>query len=662
LAIAWILLFGAACGAADDVGGKLIVFNDNGGWSWFEDERAIVDTAAGKILVSSVANGSGTGGDERAGDVEVAALDLPSGAVERFTLSDALEADDHDSAALWRRPDGRYLAVYSKHSKDSFTRHRLSKVAGDISQWQPEQTVENRGATTYSNLHYLSNNGSGPLLFNFTRTGLLDPYVIISRDNGATWSFGGRLLVWDRPIGFPKFTGTDGGRPYLKYASNGEDEIHFITSEDHPRAYDNSIYHGVIRANKVYDSAGRLRDDNLFDRAPARPDAFTPVFDTDSSTFAHAWATDLQLDHDGRPRAVFTVRASDEDIQDHRFLYARFDGKTWHVHEMAKAGPGLYLREDDYTGLAAIDPANVNRAFMSTNIDPRGGAALPHHEIFQGTTADGGATWTWQPVTFDSSVDNLRPIVPAWDDSHTALLWLRGTYTTFTDYDLDVVGLTDIRPLPGEATANVEEEVPLALKEYKGREIAQTMHYLGAPWLTREEREQEEDCETMVQALNVQPGQTVCDMGCGNGFYTLKLAKLVGENGRVYAVDIQREMLGMLEAEAEEQKLENIETVLGTVVDPKLPVASMDLVLLVDVYHEFSHPEQMLAAIRKSLKPNGRIALVEFRAEDPLVPIKPLHKMSKAQIMKEFPPNGFKLIDEFDELPWQHLMFFERDK
>jgi ubiquinone/menaquinone biosynthesis C-methylase UbiE len=206
-----------------------------------------------------------------------------------------------------------------------------------------------------------------------------------------------------------------------------------------------------------------------------------------------------------------------------------------------------------------------------------------------------------------------------------------------------------------------EAPVPPALKEYKGREIAQTMHYLGAGWLTREEREREEDCTTMVEALGVKPGDVVCDMGCGNGFYTLKLAKLVGPKGKVIAVDIQREMLGLLDDRAKEEKVTNIDTVLGTVVDPKLPKESLDLVLLVDVYHEFSHPEQMLAAIRKSLKPKGRVALVEFRAEDPDVPIKPLHKMSKEQIMKEFPPNGFKLVAEFDKLPWQHLMFFQRD-
>jgi ubiquinone/menaquinone biosynthesis C-methylase UbiE len=200
-----------------------------------------------------------------------------------------------------------------------------------------------------------------------------------------------------------------------------------------------------------------------------------------------------------------------------------------------------------------------------------------------------------------------------------------------------------------------------AARFYKGREIAQTMHYEGAAWLTRESRQREEDCETMLDALGVKPGQTACDMGCGNGFYTLELARLVGDGGKVLAVDIQREMLQMLKERAADEKIMNIELILGTIFDPKLPENSVDLMLMVDVYHEFSHPDEMLGAIRKSLKPDGRVALVEFRAEDPKVPIKPLHKMSKEQIMKEFPPNGFKLVEEFDELPWQHLMFFERD-
>jgi ubiquinone/menaquinone biosynthesis C-methylase UbiE len=211
---------------------------------------------------------------------------------------------------------------------------------------------------------------------------------------------------------------------------------------------------------------------------------------------------------------------------------------------------------------------------------------------------------------------------------------------------------------PAEAGTKAKEPPP-ALKEYMGREIALTMHYAGAPWLIRDEREREERASEMIKALGVKEGQRVCDLGCGNGYHSIMLAKLVGERGRVVGVDIQREMLLLLEERAKKEKVGNIETVLGLPHDPKLPAASVDLILLVDVYHEFSHPVEMLRAMRVALKPKGRIALVEFRAEDDKVPIKPEHKMSKKQILKEFPANGFKLVEEYNKLPWQHLMFFE---
>ncbi|MFM8705807.1 MAG: class I SAM-dependent methyltransferase [Planctomycetia bacterium] len=207
--------------------------------------------------------------------------------------------------------------------------------------------------------------------------------------------------------------------------------------------------------------------------------------------------------------------------------------------------------------------------------------------------------------------------------------------------------------------ADVDPAVPIppAQTHHMGREIAQTMHFTGAPWLVRESRQREEDCRTMLQALGVRPGQTLCDMGCGNGFYTLQLARLVGPRGRVYAVDIQPEMLQMLVRNAAEARLANIRPVLGTPIDPRLPKGEIDLMLCVDVYHEFSHPEAMLAKIRESLAPEGRLVLVEFRGEDPAVPIKPLHKMTKAQVRAELEPAGFGVVREFDRLPWQHLIF-----
>ncbi|MDZ4820205.1 MAG: class I SAM-dependent methyltransferase [Planctomycetota bacterium] len=209
---------------------------------------------------------------------------------------------------------------------------------------------------------------------------------------------------------------------------------------------------------------------------------------------------------------------------------------------------------------------------------------------------------------------------------------------------------------------NSKADFPPALKSYKGRRIAQTMHFDGAGWLTRENRNSEEDCEAMLKALDVKPGQTVCDMGCGNGFYTLRLAEMVGEKSEVLAVDIQAEMLHLLEERAKSVDIKNVKLILGGLTDPRLPEGKLDLILCVDVYHEFSHPEHMLKAMRKALAPKGKLVLVEFRAEDRRVPILPLHKMSKKQILKELEPNGFKLVQQYDELPWQHMMFFERDE
>ena len=202
---------------------------------------------------------------------------------------------------------------------------------------------------------------------------------------------------------------------------------------------------------------------------------------------------------------------------------------------------------------------------------------------------------------------------------------------------------------------------PPPLKFYQGRKIAQTMHYSGAEWLIRNEREREERCTLMWANLGVKPGMTVCDMGCGNGFHALRLARMVGKSGAVLGVDIQPEMLKLLQKRAAKARIRNVQPVLGTLSDPKLPEGKLDLILCVDVYHEFSHPEHMLSAMRKSLTPRGVVVLVEYRAEDPQVPIKPLHKMSKRQIMKELPRNGFKLVKQFDKLPWQHMMFFGRD-
>jgi hypothetical protein len=151
------------------------------------------------------------------------------------------------------------------------------------------------------------------------------------------------------------------------------------------------------------------------------------------------WTFALAIDVDGRPYALIQARATDSPL-DHRFCYARFDGSTWKMHQLAKAGGYFYAKERDYTGPAALDPSDPDRAFNSTKIDPRSNEDLPHYEIFQGSRV-GDCDWNWTPITRNSTVDNIRPIVPNWNDKRTALLWLRGTYSTYTDYNMCVVGL-----------------------------------------------------------------------------------------------------------------------------------------------------------------------------------------------------------------------------
>ncbi len=193
-----------------------------------------------------------------------------------------------------------------------------------------------------------------------------------------------------------------------------------------------------------------------------------------------------------------------------------------------------------------------------------------------------------------------------------------------------------------------------------GRPVAPVMSASGADWLERSEREQEEQPEKALDALNLKPGMLVGDVGAGTGFYSIRIAKRIGPSGRVYANDIQPQMLQRLSESAARQKVTNIETVLGTALDPKLPAGLLDLVVLVDVYHEFSRPQQMLDRIRESLKPNGRLVLLEFRKEDPNVPIRPEHKMSVSDVKAEVTPEGFVFEKTIETLPWQHIIFFQK--
>src|SRR5437667_7703892 len=199
-------------------------------------------------------------------------------------------------------------------------------------------------------------------------------------------------------------------------------------------------------------------------------------------------------------------------------------------------------------------------------------------------------------------------------------------------------------------------------KFYLGREIAHVMGHQAADWLERPEREAEEKPDLLLEALKLKPGDRVADIGAGTGYYSWRMANLVGDKGLVYAVDIQQEMLDLLAKNMAERKITNVKGVLGTITDPKLPARSVDVVLMVDVYHEFDQPHEMAAAICKALKPGGRVVFVEFRAEDPQVPIKEVHKMSEAQVRKEMSAQPLEWVETIATLPWQHIIVFKKNR
>jgi len=199
-------------------------------------------------------------------------------------------------------------------------------------------------------------------------------------------------------------------------------------------------------------------------------------------------------------------------------------------------------------------------------------------------------------------------------------------------------------------------------KWYLGREIAHVMGPGGIPWLDRPERENEENPAKCIESLRLKAGDVVADLGAGSGYYSFRMAPLVGATGKILAVEIQDAMIAELKKRIEKNKIANVETVKCTEKDPMLPEGAVDLVIMVDVYHELAFPYEVMSAIRKALKPDGRVVLVEYRQEDPKVPIKEVHKMSEEQIKKEMAVIGLSHVKTVATLPWQHIAIFTKKK
>ncbi|MEX2594562.1 MAG: BNR-4 repeat-containing protein [Anditalea sp.] len=410
---------------------KIVQLDDNSGWCWYQDERAVID--GDQVIFSGVTSDSVN---------TVSSYNLKTGEQQTSVLNDySFPLDDHNVGALLVRPDGRYLSVYAGHGIDQMMRYRISTNPGDISQWEMEKTVDVGGKVTYSNVYRLAKTGT---TYNYHRGIGRNPNYMISDNNGNTWTYGGQLFAFE-------------GRPYLKYASDNVKRIHFITTEEHPRHYNNSIYHGYIQDGFVYQSdgyqIGHVSTDTV---SSLSPQSFTMVFDGNKETRADvAWTSDIELDGDGHPYIAFSVAkdpiALGETIHtenggfDHRYHYARWDGDQWNEYEIAYAGTRLYAGENEYTGLVTLHPNDPNVVYISANVHPKTGKPLKtngsqRYEIFRGTTKDQGATWKWKAITKNSGQDNIRPIVLDHQQKEV-VLWLKGRYTTYRDYDLKVMGL-----------------------------------------------------------------------------------------------------------------------------------------------------------------------------------------------------------------------------
>ena len=197
-------------------------------------------------------------------------------------------------------------------------------------------------------------------------------------------------------------------------------------------------------------------------------------------------------------------------------------------------------------------------------------------------------------------------------------------------------------------------------KYYMGREISYVMGHLAADWLERPEREREENVSQAIENMGIQPDERIADIGAGSGYYTFRMARKA-PRGKVYAVDIQTEMLDLMQQRIERGGIDNVELVRGSDTDPRLEANSVDLVTMVDVYHELSHPRETMRAIVSALRPGGRFVLLEYRMEDPTVPIKRLHKLSEKQAVREMNAVGLRLRENVGNLPWQHCMIFVRE-
>ncbi|MBN1307422.1 MAG: hypothetical protein JXA18_05870 [Chitinispirillaceae bacterium] len=433
----------------DIVIGNLQQFNENGAWSGYQDQQVVIDTFKNKLIAGSIPCSLGVDGMEHAGTLEAVRCDLATGEVEWFNLwenkPETLRYDSRCAPSFFIRPDGQYVAMYSSSSSANSTDYRI--FSGNFwMEWGEENRFDWAAAvggntafsTSASNLIYCS---LEKRLYNFVHGPNRIFHFLISQDSGSTWSYGGQFLKADSQQG--------GQEEFCQYSGNGLDRIDIIMTDYSASATPGGIFHGYIKNGALYNSFGSVIDESIFDTIDVpSAEQLTKVF-PDSSLFSSDAVgiirnTDIQSYPGDTVVTVVTMHIpgspETEEEPDCRIVYFLFDGKGWRTSLAAKAGLKPSISAEGYFGQTALDPDDNNTLYLSSTFDPRNDSSLDMHEIFKGITGDHGRTWSWVPITSRSTRDNLSPVVPAWKKDHTALLWLRGTFTSAYNYDAAVVG------------------------------------------------------------------------------------------------------------------------------------------------------------------------------------------------------------------------------
>jgi hypothetical protein len=431
---------------------NIITLATDGAWTWFNDPRAIYDN--GTLYFGYVRNEDGR--------TVLSAFQPRTAHRTDLWISTQTEKDDHDNPGLLLKQDGRILAIYSRHNTDQFFSFRTSTKPHPDSpaDWSPEQRIPASGAgVTYANPFQLS--AERGKIYNFTRDLNFNPTVFASTNGGETWP-PPRLFIE---------TGSGRTRPYVKYCSDSNRRIDFLYTDGHPRDVKNSLYHAFYQQGALYKTDGSLlksfNDIPLLHSSGQRGSVIYQYSETAASDpndhipSGRAWCWEIAYQTDGHPFCVFSVRrdhVTGTNWFDRRiyYSYARWTGKDWQKRFIAHAGRNLYRAEEDYAGGICLDPDDANVVYISSNAaNPFNLSDTDHvplraddrYEIWKGTTRDGGLSFDWQPVTSNSSADNLRPYVPRHSRAgvppahNPTLLSLRGVYRSYTSHDCSIVGL-----------------------------------------------------------------------------------------------------------------------------------------------------------------------------------------------------------------------------